>query len=921
MGPIVQEIVEKNKIHLELFKHFPAMFYLTDEKGRILLISYAAEKLLGAKPEDLIGRRMAEFYVDKKAFIKEMAKLNKDGIITGCEVELRIDTGKKIWLMINVEVIKDENCQIIAYKGIASDLTKKKAIEKKVKALSSEYKDIFNSLPDPVFVFDAETHKFLAFNQASLNYGYSFSELKNMTPYDLHTPDDSILKEDEKYFNNYNKIETRQYSHITKTGKIFPVQALTKPIEYKGRNAWITVLRDISELKKIEINMKESENKYRAFMENLPDPIWIFRKSDKKIIYCNQAAINNYGYSEEELLTMSPIELHAKEEWDMVRANIKNDHNFVPHYYTQVTKTGERIYVRIHTSLFHYGGEETMISVICDISQTKKAEEELKKQISLAEKLAEEAKTASKAKSEFLANMSHEIRTPMNGVLGMTNIMLDEETNPEIKDGLETIKRSADSLLIILNDILDFSKIEAGKLDIEEIDFVLRDVVEDTLNLLAMRSHEKGVELTYFIEENVSSFLIGDPGRIRQILMNLVGNSIKFTEKNGDINLEVKTIRETQNDLTLSFCLSDTGIGMKPEETVKLFQSFQQADASTTRKYGGTGLGLAISKKLTEMMGGTIKVESIFGKGSVFTFTIVCKKQAHVNELKIIPPENLLGKKILIVDDNQLNLKVLEGYLKRWNFTVEATNNGSHAIQLCKVTAGTDASFDLVILDYQMPGIDGAEVAKKIRSNPLAKDLKMIMLTSQGIRGEAKRMKEIGFDGYLTKPIRRSELFNCIMLVFSYRIVNKTIVTKHTSREVKRKNAMILLAEDNLINQKIMKMMLSKLGYKFETVINGKLALEELRKNHYDLVLMDCQMPEMDGYECTRQIRSGNSGVLNSAIPIIAQTANVMKGDAERCLKAGMNDHISKPVLKVDLETKIDKWVGKENKSEKVELI
>ncbi|NOX35124.1 MAG: response regulator [Deltaproteobacteria bacterium] len=539
----------------------------------------------------------------------------------------------------------------------------------------------------------------------------------------------------------------------------------------------------------------------------------------------------------------------------------------------------------------------------------------LQEAVDYAIEMTHKAEEANKAKSNFLANMSHEIRTPMNGVIGMTNILLDEPNTPETRDGLETIKRSAETLLTILNDILDFSKIEAGKLDIETIDFNLRNMVEETLELIAMKSHKKGIELTYVFDEDVPSLLIGDPTRVRQIIMNLVGNAIKFTSRGGDINIRIKLVNETKNQAKIAFYIKDTGIGMGKRDTEKLFQSFHQVDASTTRKYGGTGLGLAISKQLSELMGGEIKVESEPGKGSLFTFSILFEKQKNVVEKLRVPPEDLKGKRILIVDDNALNLEILEGFLIKWDFIVEATTDGNHAVQMCQLVAKTNMPFDMIITDYQMPKIDGAELGKIIRSHPDTKNIKLIMLTSRGLRGEAKKMKEIGFDGYLSKPIRRSQLFDSIVLVFSGENQGhktlKQIVTKYRTNDLQRKNTKILVAEDHPVNQKVIQSILTRLGFRHHVSSDGQKALEELEKNNYDLVLMDVQMPVMDGYECASQIRASNSKVLNKNIPIIALTAHAMKGDMEKCIIAGMNDYTTKPVDSNELIQKINRLLFK----------
>ncbi|MCP3875317.1 MAG: response regulator [Desulfobacteraceae bacterium] len=701
-------------------------------------------------------------------------------------------------------------------------------------------------------------------------------------------------------------------------------------------------LRDTrKEIKELKLTEKSS----KAVLDASPNSIVIY-DMDGNVKYLNQAFTNTFGWHLKDFIGKK-IDFVPKKN----RAEISK---IVEQLYekgqTEVetqryTKDKKILDVELSAGAFKNSEGDWVGSfvILRDVSSQKKdhrrinklntkmkkrtkelesLNDNLQEAVDYAIEMSHNAEEANKAKSNFLANMSHEIRTPMNGVTGMTNILLDEPQAPETREGLETIKRSAETLLTILNDILDFSKIEAGKLDIENIDFNLRNMVEETLEFIVMKSHEKGIELTYMFDEDVPSLLIGDPTRVRQIMMNLVGNAIKFTDKGGDINILIKQLKETKNKIKIVFQIKDTGIGIGKEDIKKLFQSFHQADASTTRKYGGTGLGLAISKQLAELMGGDIQDESKVGKGSTFSFSILFEKQKNVVEKLRTPPEDLKGKRVLIVDDNQLNLDILEGFLLKWDFSVEATTDGNHAIQMCKLMAKTNMPFDIIITDYQMPVMDGAELGKTIKSDPDTKEIKLIMLTSRGLRGEAKKMREIGFDGYLSKPIRRSQLFDSIVLVFSGqkldKDISKEIVTKHLVKDIQTKNTKILVAEDHPVNQKVIQSILKKLGFQFHVSSDGQKALDELEKNAYDLVLMDVQMPVMDGYECALRIRRPDSNVLNHDIPIIALTAHAMKGDMEKCIDAGMNDYATKPVDSHVLAQKIRKLLFNKKKDSKV---
>jgi PAS domain S-box-containing protein len=910
-----------------LLEAAPDAMVVVDGAGKIVLVNVQAENQFGYRRDELLGQKVTNIIPEGFAerLIADGTRSAEDALAqqigTGIELTGRRKDRSEFPIEIMLSPLDSPEGTLVT--AAIRNISVRKAAEKHLVQMEGRYRGLMEAAPDAMVVVDESGTIVLLNIQAEKQFGYRRDELlgqavANIIPEGFaerliadgaRTAADALAQQIGMGI---------ELSGRRKDRSEFPIEIMLSPLDSPAGILVTAAIRDISVRRAVDRHVAQMEARYRGLLEAAPDAMVVVNQNGE-IVLLNVQAEKRFRYTRDELIGQKVTNIipDGFAERMMTDALRSTDDALSQQIGTGIELTGRRkdgseFPIEIMLSPLDSSEGVLVTAAIRDISERRMADEALQKRtadlrIEVAERRrAEEqmrlakdtAEVANQAKSEFLANMSHEIRTPLNGVIGMTDQALETELTSAQRDCLETIKLSADSLLTVINDILDYSKIEAGKIELEIIDFNLRDCAEEALKTIASHADERGLELTCDFAPDVPELVEGDPGRLRQIILNLLSNAIKFTH-HGEVALKVQIENEEGDMRVLRFTVTDTGIGISAEKQKLVFFPFTQADSSTTRKYGGTGLGLTISARLVAMMGGDIWLESEMGKGTEFHFTVRLKVLHTRPDLGVIVPvESLRGLRVLVVDDNRTNQRILQGMLTHWGAETTCIDSGEQALLQLDSASDDKQPYQLVLTDMHMPDMDGFGFVEQIRRSPEISPVTVMMLTSGGHWGDAERCRRLGIQSYLYKPIRKQELLTTILTALGrYQSPSRPAVMLPASP----KSLLILLAEDNRINQTVATRMLERMGHSMVVAGNGKEALALLELHSFDLVLMDIQMPEMDGLTATMRIRE-NERSTQLHMPIVAMTAHAMTGDRERCIEAGMDGYITKPINRQHLE-------------------
>ena len=904
----IEENLRREKILLRtLIDNIPDFIYFKDNQGKYILNNKAHLHSMGVESqEEVIGKTIFDFYPKESAelYFNDEMQILRSGIpmLDKEEIALHKNTNEKNWHLTS-KIPLWKNGKVNGIVCISRIITQQKIVQEAFRQQNEKLRLIFENAFDGINIFEENyepgKRRLIECNERYAEMaGRSREELLKIGDIDKAGLAETLSENNSESINK-SEVFKGLYSWIRPDKKTNIIEYTAVPIQMNGKIFTIGIDRDITEKKHAEEAIQNERNQLRILIDSLHELIF-FQDHENRYILNNIAHLNSIGaLKQEDALGKTAFDFNPKE---VAEEFSKEEKHIILSGEPLIDKeeiifnkdlNENRWYLTDKIPIKDKNGiVKAILGVRHDITNRKNAEEALRQTYLELEQSNIDLKKANKIKGQFLANMSHEIRTPLNAVIGLTGLLLDTPLNDEQRDFVETVLNSGDILLSLINDILDFSKIEAQKIELENQPFNVRDCIEESLDLVTSKASEKNLELAYSIDDGLPMSVIGDITRLRQIMVNLLSNAIKFTEK-GEVVIGVEGQLHDNYSYMLHFSVRDTGIGIPADRRDRLFKSFTQVDSSTTRKFGGTGLGLAISKKLSELMGGTMWAEStgIPGEGSTFHFTILT--ELSIQKETSIDLSALSGRRVLIVDDNKTNRNILTQQAASLHMLPTCARSGEEAIELLK----TDDMFDLAILDYQMHTMDGVFLAEEIRKIPERYHLPFILLSSYGFRD--KNINLTFFAATLTKPIKFSQLQNALVTVLSK---NKVPVKKHRviasmqfdSSLGKQYPLKILLAEDNKVNQKVALRFLEKLGYRADVAFNGLEVLNALKRQFYDLVLMDIQMPDMDGEEATEMIRKSFSP--NNQPRIVAMTANALKSDHDKYISLGMNDYIVKPI-------------------------
>jgi two-component system, sensor histidine kinase and response regulator len=907
-----------------IFENVMEGIFQTTPDGRYLSANPMLARIYGYESPAEMMAAIADIghqvYVEPGRREEFVRRIRKSGYVTRFESEVYRKDGRIIWISESAREVRDGLGGLLYYEGTVEEITERKRAEEALLDSEVLYHSLVECLPQNIFRKDRAGRFTFANGRFCATVGRTLEGIVGRTDYDLF-PSDLAAKyqyDDHRVMEAQETLETVEEHQTPDRGKIY-VQVVKTPLyDADGNVIGVQgIFWDVTERRKMEEELAYERDLLRELLENIPDSIY-FKDRESRFLRVGKVLARKFGLSDPaDAMGKADADFfsaeHAREAYEDERYIIRTEQPIVGKMEKETWPSGEVRWVLTTKMPFRdkTGAVIGTFGVSKDITPLKEAERELARARDLALESA-------RLKAEFLANMSHEIRTPMNCIIGMAGLLTDTELTEEQRDFAETIRNSADSLLTIINDILDFSKIEAGKLVVENVSFDLLETVENTVELLAERAEAKGLELTLWTDMDVPRRLRGDSGRIRQVLTNLLGNAIKFTDR-GEVLVRVTCEATGGSEVEIRVAVSDTGIGVVPEVQRKLFEAFTQADGSLTRRYGGTGLGLAISKQLVELMGGWIGMASTRGEGSTFWFTLRLERQPGADDPPEEPTRWLSGKRVLVVDTGVNSRRVLEYYLGQWGMDPVLTETADSVLEELRRGRESGRPFDVVLLDLQAPGAGGLGLAEEIRSTGQYSGMKLVMLTTLDMRLDLEAWHRSGVDSYLVKPIKQTRLQECLVSVLAGPDASGMLPSmsepgypRGWSALVRPRHMRVLVAEDNVVNQKIALRQLKKLGYSADAVANGLEAVDAVGRIPYDIVLMDCQMPELDGYEATRRLRQAEATGSRAGRPpvyVIAMTANALEGNRESCLSAGMNDFVSKPVRLAELQAALRRAV------------